>query len=335
MSKIFLQFINKMLWPYVLGTYSENNGGSFVVINKANTRLRSLGSSDWSKWTISHPNSDNRCLQTATADEVDRSALISILSQEAANHPISPVKNVRISSFYAFFSNPVVTKGKQDIREGDEFKTEGMEILPNHQFIIVGPYGDGQDKMKCTVYLKPSPWVKFWKSLRRVFKPISFLSGQTITEDTPFLLKNVDQIMYNNGWDDATISFQEITAAEVIPDNRTRRIHDEKQILSPDQLVRGKVIIYHGWHSGYEKTIPRRMVVLEGESLDNSINFLMFKGLFLNEDGTTWLFSPFLGDCSVTSYDGGYYNNLSYLTDTGGTMTEAEIKVALSKNKNK
>ncbi len=239
------------------------------------------------------------------------------------------MKYIRVGFAYAFFSNPSVSQGFVDIKEGDSYKTNGIEIKPDHKHIFVEPF----DSMKCRVTFKENWLVKLFR-LRDLYyyffhEPIPYLTYRNITQRTRLVLSKINSVGFDDGWDDSSHSFTEISADEYVPDNRTRRIFDEHQILSPDELIRGKVITYHRWHSGLEKTVPERMIVLQGQFFDEDYGFSTFKGLILQEDGFSGEFWPTLGDCSVTPYDSGYYNNLSYLVDTGETMTEEGIIDAL------
>lgn len=240
-------------------------------------------------------------------------------------------KFIRVSFAHAYYGNPNVGQGSTDVKEGDGYQTDGIEISPDHRYIFVEPHHD----MKCRVTFFEGE-ISRLLNLRHIYysifkEPIPFLTYRNIEKKTRLSLSKVSTVGFDNDWDDSCYSFHEITAEEFVPDNRTRRVFDEHQILSPDQLVRGRVIIYHHWNSGIEKTVPKKMVILEGESADDIILATKFKGLFLNEDGTTWEFWPFCGDCSVVPYEKGYYHNKSYLVDTGETMTEEQIITGLTK----
>ena len=243
------------------------------------------------------------------------------------------MKNIRVSYAFAYFGNPVVGQGFTDIKEGDGWKSAGIEITPDHQHIFIEPVvGMNQEPMKCEVYFRKTPLTQLVNWLTG--QPPARLSHLTITSRRRFKLSQIYSVTSYDGYDDSTHSFSEISEAEVVPDDRTRKIFDEHQILSPDQLIRGKVLIYHGWHSGLQTTIPERMVVLSGAFNDSALNIPHFKGLFLKEDCTTWEFHPSLQNTTVSPSEDGYYGNHTYLVDTGKTMTEEEIASAFNKRKN-
>ena len=242
------------------------------------------------------------------------------------------MNNIRVSYAFAYFGNPVVGQGFTDIKEGDGWKSNGFEITPDHRYIFIEPVaGMNQEPMKCEVYFRRTAFKKFTNWLTG--QPLSRLSHHYIGSRKCFKLDQIYSVTSSDGYDDSTHSFSEISEAEVVPDDRTRKIFDEHQILSPDQLTRGEVLIYHGWHSGLQTTIPERMVVLSGAFNDSILNIPHFKGLFLKEDGTTWEFHPSLQNTTVSPSENGYYGNHTYLVDTGETMTEEEIAEALNKRK--
>ncbi len=231
---------------------------------------------------------------------------------------------IRVTSYHANFGNPNVGSGNTDVNLGDGFKTKGIEISSDHQFIFLEPFEGyyGKTFMECEVMFKMTLVKKLANWITR--KPLIRLAHKDVKVRTRFRLKDIYSVTFNDGYDDSTYSFHEISADEYVPDNRTRRIFEENQILSPDNLVRGKVIIYHGWHSGLERTIPEKMVILEGPKSDPATEYVHFKGLFLLEEGN-WLFSPSLQDTTVSPSANGYYGNHSYLVDTGETLTEDQI----------
>lgn len=237
--------------------------------------------------------------------------------------------NIRVSSTYAFYANPLVSHSTNDVKEGDSFITYGFQITSDHQFLIVQPF----ERMACTVMFKENHLpgkIKFGNLFRR-----HHIRYTDIKKRTLLSLEAVDHVDFNDGYDDSCHSFQSITAAEVVVhNNRTRRIYYEHQITSPDQLVRGKVIIHHYYRTGKNLAIARKMVLLSGPEFDGDFPHQIVKGLYLNPDGTTGEFWPFLETNTVIPSEKGYWNNLSYFVDTGQTMTEEEIQQALSKKKN-
>ena len=87
MHRDLLQVLNDHLKPAILGYYSENNGGDFCVTNKKQTKYRGLGEKQWYRWVISEPNSDNRCLEPATSDQVTSEVFNRVLSEEDPKYP--------------------------------------------------------------------------------------------------------------------------------------------------------------------------------------------------------------------------------------------------------
>lgn len=239
-------------------------------------------------------------------------------------------KNIRIRFAFAYYSNPAIGTGSKDLAEGFGYMTDGLEISSDHMYLFAEPHGG----MKCRVVLKPN-WLTPLIRIRNLFfkKTIPVVPAYEVTKRTRFEMSKIQVVTFDDGYDDSCYSFTEISAFEVNKDNRTRRIFNDHQILSPEELVRGKIVIYHHWHSGEERTIPEFMVVLEGPSDDELLNLPRFKGLFLYEDGSVWEFWPFLADCTVIPSPEGYYQNLSYLIDTGETMNEEAISFALSRKK--
>jgi hypothetical protein len=226
-----------------------------------------------------------------------------------------------------------VGQGFTDIKVGEPYQADGIEVTPDHRYIFAGPYSTGHSIMPCRVSLNPGFFAQIKNLLTGKYRFYPTISIPTLK--TRYKLGKVLSVSFDDGWDDSCYSFKEITDGELVPNNRTRKIFAEHQILSQSELVRGKVVIYHIWNSGKEATVPEKMVILEGATQDETLNSLKFKALFLREDGTTWEFHPYCGDTSVIPYEKGYYNNLSYLTDTGETMSEAEISAAYLLRRNR
>ena len=153
---------------------------------------------------------------------------------------MSVIKNIRVSFAFAFFSNPVVNQSFVDIKEGDEYVREGIKIFPNHQSILVGPYNTGHSVMSCSVHLTPDFFAQIWNFLRGKYRYYPVI--RDLKKETKFSLSQILSISFNDGWDDSCFSFTAIEASEIVPNNRTRRIFDEHQILSPEQLGQGKLI---------------------------------------------------------------------------------------------
>ena len=60
--------INTLLYPYVLGFWSENNGGGYVVTTRDCDRFRGFGSRRWSTFTESPNNIFNTRLEVVNFD---------------------------------------------------------------------------------------------------------------------------------------------------------------------------------------------------------------------------------------------------------------------------
>lgn len=119
-------------------------------------------------------------------------------------------KNIRIHQAYAFFSNPTVSKGSVDVKEGDEFKSKEFNITPDHKTITVKKYDD----KKCTVRLFKTPLflVKLFKQLK--FYKLAFIDEE-VEGEKEYPLNQVISILYNDGWDDSSHSFKNIATSEV------------------------------------------------------------------------------------------------------------------------
>jgi hypothetical protein len=71
MMSSYFDSINTLLYPYVLGFWSENNGGEHVVTTRDCDRFRGLGSRRWSTFTESPNNIFNTRLEVVTFDDLN------------------------------------------------------------------------------------------------------------------------------------------------------------------------------------------------------------------------------------------------------------------------
>lgn len=71
-----LKQINALLYPYILGYWSESNGGGFVVTTARCDQHRSLGGRKWLPLTTSAPNIYNTNLEIVTQDFADRGGYV-------------------------------------------------------------------------------------------------------------------------------------------------------------------------------------------------------------------------------------------------------------------
>lgn len=74
--------INKLLYPYILGYWSENNGGGVVVTNASCTQMRGIGSRKWTTFVEAPINLYNTHLEPAIEDHVDGAVFIDFLINE-------------------------------------------------------------------------------------------------------------------------------------------------------------------------------------------------------------------------------------------------------------
>jgi hypothetical protein len=82
MYQNLLEFLNYRLGTFILGYFSESNGGDFCVTNKRQTRYRGLGETQWFHWNTTQPNVYNRCLEAATPNQVTSEVFNRVLSLE-------------------------------------------------------------------------------------------------------------------------------------------------------------------------------------------------------------------------------------------------------------
>lgn len=89
LNKLYLWFTNQLLYPQVLGFWSENDGGSLVVTNHDCTQMRSLGSRKWQPWdnNPSYPRLYNERLELAKPTHLSRAAFEHFLTDEGFKNP--------------------------------------------------------------------------------------------------------------------------------------------------------------------------------------------------------------------------------------------------------
>jgi len=78
----FLIQINKLLYPYILGYWSENNGGGVVVANARCTQMRGIGFRKWTAFVEAPINLFNTRLEPAIEDHVDETVFANFLKEE-------------------------------------------------------------------------------------------------------------------------------------------------------------------------------------------------------------------------------------------------------------
>lgn len=107
---------------------------------------------------------------------------------------------------HAWFLSSNVPTGNFDLNEGQEYKTDGLEITPDHQFATIEPYGKGNYYMPCFVILHPNFWEKIINLL--TFNSVSHPWGKNIKKKTKIRIDQIITINFNNSFDDSCYSFQ-------------------------------------------------------------------------------------------------------------------------------
>ncbi|HCQ30887.1 TPA: hypothetical protein DIU27_00695 [Candidatus Collierbacteria bacterium] len=74
--------INKLLYPYILGYWSENNGGGVIVTNTSCTQMRGFGARKWSPFVEAPISSYNTRLEPAIENHLSDEVLKSFLNKE-------------------------------------------------------------------------------------------------------------------------------------------------------------------------------------------------------------------------------------------------------------
>jgi hypothetical protein len=90
LSNLFLWIINLILRPFVLGMWSDNNGGGNVITNRDCTKYRNLGEKTWHDWDNNpgYVRVYNEYLEVKDSSSVNFTTLIYFLKGEVMN-PIS------------------------------------------------------------------------------------------------------------------------------------------------------------------------------------------------------------------------------------------------------
>lgn len=90
----FLIEINKLLYPYILGYWSENEVGGLVVTNHNCTQMRGIGSRKWTAFVEAPINFYTTHLKPAIKNQVNEVVLASFLKEEGIEDQILATKIV-------------------------------------------------------------------------------------------------------------------------------------------------------------------------------------------------------------------------------------------------
>lgn len=96
----FLIQINALLFPYILGYWSEINGGGVVVTNTRCTQMRGIGSRKWTPFVKAPINRFNTRLEPANKDHVNEEVLANFLKEECIEDPVKALAIVELSKPY-------------------------------------------------------------------------------------------------------------------------------------------------------------------------------------------------------------------------------------------
>lgn len=77
-----LDKVNKLLHPYQLGYWSENNGGGLVVTNSDCSFYRSIGGTKWFSFQTVSPNPYNTFLEVAQTHHIWSDYLLTFMQEE-------------------------------------------------------------------------------------------------------------------------------------------------------------------------------------------------------------------------------------------------------------
>lgn len=101
-NKLYLWCINQLLYPYVLGLWSDNDLESLCVTNRECTQYRWLGGEKWSDWNNNpgSPRIYNEYLEVLTPRAVDRETFTAFLKQEGIKNPLRALSLARLSRPY-------------------------------------------------------------------------------------------------------------------------------------------------------------------------------------------------------------------------------------------
>lgn len=88
-QNVLFWFINFLLYPSVLGNYSENNTGAFTIINKHRNKYRLFGSIEWQDWvdTVDYQRIYNESLVEINSSDVSFSLFKDFLHRESKIQP--------------------------------------------------------------------------------------------------------------------------------------------------------------------------------------------------------------------------------------------------------
>jgi hypothetical protein len=88
-QNVLFWFINFLLYPSVLGYYSENNTGGFTIINKQGNKHRPFGSIEWQEWIdeVEYQRIYNESLVEAKSTDVSFSLFKDFLNRESKTQP--------------------------------------------------------------------------------------------------------------------------------------------------------------------------------------------------------------------------------------------------------
>lgn len=106
LTKLYLWYFNQILYPFVLGFWSENNGGGYCVTNRECTKFRWLGERKWSDWdnNPSYPRIFNEYLEVVTPRgiNIDWKFFLFFLKKEKIDNPAQALFLSRLSKPYFF-----------------------------------------------------------------------------------------------------------------------------------------------------------------------------------------------------------------------------------------
>lgn len=102
-NKLYLWCINQLLYPYVLGLWSDNNAGGPCVTNRECTQYRWLGGEKWSDWNNNpgFPRIYNEYLEILTNKAVDWKTFNIFLKEERIDNLLQALFIARLSRPYS------------------------------------------------------------------------------------------------------------------------------------------------------------------------------------------------------------------------------------------
>ena len=140
-----LEHLNSFFMPRIIGFYSFNNGGGYVIAMKNLKKYRSEGNPKWHKFETSSPNTDNVSLVAATPDQITDDLFLAIMATEDPKFSTFQANKSQIDSLLGqeYVLNevgtmlgtlPVITKGTPIV--GEE---------TTHAHVFPGEMTDGLD----------------------------------------------------------------------------------------------------------------------------------------------------------------------------------------------